>query len=82
MCGRPVATHLIVIVLVPHVVDDEVGPIHGWLQLTEELLLGLLRACWGPACGYQARGGHEAWPRPTSHGRAKVPGHTGTHVRW
>lgn len=80
--GDPVATHLVVIVLVLHVVDDEVGPIHSWLQLTEELLLGLLGACGGPACGHRARGGHEACPQPTSREWAKLPSHRGTHVQW
>lgn len=38
-------------------VDDEVCSIHSWLQLTEKLLLGLLRACWGPACGHWSGAG-------------------------
>lgn len=46
---RTPLTHLIVVVLIPHVVDDEVGPLHSWLQLTEEVMLGLLRACRGLA---------------------------------
>jgi hypothetical protein len=48
---NPVTAHLIVIILVPHVVNDKVCSIHSRLQLTEEFLLGLFRACWGPAYG-------------------------------
>lgn len=57
MIGIPLITHLIVTVLVPHVVDDEVCPIHSWLQLGEEVLLRLLRACWGPACRHESGAG-------------------------
>jgi hypothetical protein len=49
--------HLIVTVLVSHMVDDEVCPIHSWLHLIEELLLDLLRACWRPACGQRPGAG-------------------------
>lgn len=54
---NPVATHVIIIVLIPHVVDDEVGPIHSRLQLIEELLLGLLRAGRGLAYGHRSQWG-------------------------